>query len=184
MKRFFGAAILGVAVLFLSGCSSAPLDKVADQVVEADTIEERTLRFAGLAVVECEILASRAVTAAEVTAARSGCDALSSVSQRIENARAAGFFESEISAGARVLIDGAVRLAGRIEAPPDNLADGALLAYRILGSLDGARAGLADLDSIIGRYRAGGLSYAAALSAINDRGRAALAALQAQTGSS
>lgn len=183
MKRFICAAAFGVAVLFLSGCSSAPLDKVADQVIEAETIEERALRLAGLAVLECEILASRAVTALEISAALDGCGALSAVAQRVENARVNGFFESEISAAARVLIAGAIRLAGRIEAPPDNIAEGALLAYRLLGTLEGARAGLADLDSIIGRYRAGGLSYAAALSAINDRGAAALAVLSARNGS-
>lgn len=171
LASLLAAALM--AAVFVSGCAvvggEGPLDAAADRIVKADGRDERALRLQALAALEVELIAGRVETAAEVAGVKPVVEALYLAAAGVDRARAGVYFESTLSAAARQVLAAAQLIAGPIPEKPPSTGEAVRLALAALGTVEGARAGVADIAALLDRVRAGEVSYEGAKGAVVHR---------------
>ncbi|MEP3113019.1 hypothetical protein [Nisaea sp.] len=161
MKRLAIMPALCLAVGLLAACASvpAPLDFAADQLIAAESNEARAVRLAGAAELTCSTILTEGAAGAMAS-----CQRLRDASASVAAAVTGGYFETNVSAAAVVLLDEVYRFT-EDNVPPGDLSTLAKIrtAFDALKTVEGARAGLADLANLVAAVDAGATSYDSAL---------------------
>lgn len=161
MKHVAKMPVLCLAVAILAACASipSPLDVAADQLVGAKSNEARVVRLVGAAEIACATIKRESASGAMAS-----CQRLRAASDLATKALAAGYFETNMSAAAVVLLDEVYRFT------EDSVPSGGLstvskirTAFDALKTAESARAGLTDLANLVSAVDAGATSYESAI---------------------
>ena len=173
-----GALLAGLLAVGVAACETIfdlPIEDAADRLVEAETPQERAVRFLGLAHTGCGLMIDKG----HAEAARPACEALGQLAGAVIAAAGDGVgFETAIGAAA---VPGAELLTqygfvtGEDVAEVVGSRNAALIALRLargLGRIPATRGKVRDVGHTIGLMRAGSLAF-------EDAAAAELATLEA-----
>lgn len=161
MKYLAKMPVLCLAVAILAACTSipSPLDVAADQLIGAKSNEARVVRLVGAAEIACATIKRESASGAMTS-----CQRLRAASDLATKALTDGYFETNMSAAAVVLLDEVYRFT-EDSVPSGDLSTVAKIrtAFDALKAVESARAGLTDLANLVAAVDADATPYETAL---------------------